>query len=64
MVARLGDVLYWLGCIIAGLFGILILISLIWGTGTTEPFGVILFGVAAVIIWTIGRACRYVMAGR
>jgi hypothetical protein len=66
MLARLGSVLYWFGCIVAAVF---------IAAGATEWFGeaqyrkdgygtVIGFAVGALIVWLIGRAFRYVLAGR
>lgn len=65
MAARLGHVLYWLGCIVAGLFGWFAVIILSEEhrdkyTWYTAAF-VLVFAVAA---WLIGRACRYVLAGK
>jgi uncharacterized SAM-binding protein YcdF (DUF218 family) len=65
MLARLGNVLYWLGCIVA---------AVIIAAGIAEWFGeaqyrtdgygiVIGFAVAALIAWLIGRGFRYVLAG-
>ena len=64
MVARLGDVLYWLGSIIAVVLWALVVVGLVWGTGASDPIGVIFLGGLGVIAWVVGRACRYVMAGR
>jgi hypothetical protein len=65
MLARLGNVLYWFGCIVA---------AVIIAAGAAAWFGeaqyrkdgygiVIGFAVGALIIWLIGRAFRYVLAG-
>jgi hypothetical protein len=65
MLARLGNVLYWFGCIVA---------AVLLAAGAAEWFGeaqyrkdgygiVVGFAVAALIIWLIGRAFRYVLAG-
>jgi hypothetical protein len=71
MVARLGQVLYWAFCAIAvGL--------LLWGLGLSiflyveardeEPYLFLLYGavfvVFAVISYGVGRAVRYVLAGK
>jgi hypothetical protein len=64
MAARFGEVLYWLGVIIAALLAALAAVGFIWGTGTTEPFAEIVALIMAGIVWLIGRACRYVLAGR
>jgi hypothetical protein len=68
MGVRLGNVLYWTGCILA-------IVALIFGAvvhvndpSDTSQDCVMLFvvlgAVPAVILWLIGRACRYVLAGR
>ena len=65
MLARLGNLLYWFGCIVA---------AVIIATGAAVWFGeaqyrkdgygiVIGSAVAALIVWLIGRAFRYVLAG-
>lgn len=65
MLARLGNVFYWLGCILA---------ALIAAAGIAEWFGeaqyrpdgygiIIGFAVGTFIVWLIGRACRYVLSG-
>jgi len=57
MLARLGDVLYGTACVLAVLFALII--SLIPGNNyKPENF------IGVVVIWLIGRACRYVLAGR
>jgi hypothetical protein len=66
MATRLGNVIYWLGCVIA---------ALILAADAAEWFGeaqyrsdglpvVLVIAVAAAIVWVIGRAFRYVLAGR
>jgi len=64
MVARLGDVLYWAGTLVACLIAGLIAFAVLFGTGKGDPLlqGLGLFIAAA--IWLIGRAARYVFAGR
>jgi hypothetical protein len=64
MVARLGQVLYWAACAIAvfwlilGLFGV-------FTRETLEPWNDIpVFIGGAILIWLIGRAVRYVLAGK
>jgi hypothetical protein len=57
---RLGDVLYWFGCGIA----VVALGSGVYVFIDTNASGLlIVFGVAAVVIWLIGRAFRYVLSG-
>jgi hypothetical protein len=61
MAERLGDVLYWAGCVLA-ILTIAIGVFLSWGERHTWEVGVVTF-VIAVLFWLIGRACRYVLAG-
>jgi hypothetical protein len=62
MLARLGEVLYWAGCLLAAL-----LVAAAIAYYNFEDIKLvellILIGLA-VIVWMIGRACRYVLAGR
>jgi hypothetical protein len=59
MSARLGNVLYWASCIIAGLP-----LYATWIDGNFNNAGLVMFSAAiSVVIWLIGRACRYVLAG-
>jgi hypothetical protein len=65
MAGRLGKVLYWLGCIIAGLTALIgILIYASEGYGRKD--GPVVTGfvlVVAFAIWLIGVALRYVLSG-
>jgi hypothetical protein len=61
MVERLGHVLYWAGCVLAILI-IVIGVYLSWYERDAWEMRVITFVVAA-LVWLIGRACRYVLAG-
>jgi hypothetical protein len=66
MLARLGDVLYWLGGILAALT-IAIGVRYWIDRGSQRPEGnfvLIGFFIAAGLIWLIGRACRYVLSGK
>jgi hypothetical protein len=63
MLARLGDVLYWAGSGIAVLcFG---LATFLWVTppNPDSRTGAVIFATVAIVVWLIGRACRYVLAG-
>ena len=63
MAARLGNVLYWLGCIVAVVTAAIG--AFVW-FNRTEPgdvVTVIILVVLAAIAWLIGRGCRYVLAG-
>jgi hypothetical protein len=70
MTARLGDVLYWIGCIVATvIFATTIYMEIcLWITGQQNADGMIqvelVFVAVAVSAWLAGRACRYVLAGR
>jgi hypothetical protein len=62
MAARLGQVLYWLGC---GLACAILALGGVMAYGDNR-LGVTFFivsVVAAVLAWLVGRACRYVLAG-
>jgi hypothetical protein len=64
MAARLGEVLYWAATMIAALALVLAVYATVAGRGADRffPIGVIVaFGVLG---WLLGRACRYVLAGR
>jgi hypothetical protein len=63
MLARLGDVLYW------GTSGLAVLIVFfiawaVWAAQTTDYVLVFLAAAFAALVWAVGRACRYVLAGR
>jgi hypothetical protein len=69
MLERLGNVLYWLGCGLAGILFIAgILVIILEMTPSNDPYKVWL-GLAicwglALIAWLIGRACRYILSGK
>lgn len=66
MAERIGNVLYWLGCIAAGLtalFGLGVYLA----EGHSKADGIVVTGfmlVAAFVFWLTGRACRYILGGR
>jgi hypothetical protein len=66
MLARLGNVIYWVGCIVAAL--ILAIDTYFWvveGFGRNNGFWVSLkLQIVAVIVWLVGRAYRYGLAGK
>ncbi len=71
MVARLGDVLYWFFTGMAVLTVVaLVIITIIdltsgkGGYGLEEIAITASIGAFSVILYMIGRACRYVLAGR
>jgi hypothetical protein len=61
MAARLGQVLYWAGCVLA-ILTIVIGVYLSWYERDAWEMRAIVFVIAA-LFWLIGRACRYVLAG-
>ena len=64
MVERLADVLYVLGCIAAGAVLALWLL-IVWQAPDMRGIAVFIFAaVIAIALWLIGKACRYVLAGR
>jgi hypothetical protein len=62
MLARLGNALYWLGCIVGAL--LIGLGSWVWflRTHPGDVETVIILTVLAIAVWLIGRACRYILA--
>jgi hypothetical protein len=64
MAARIGNVLYWLGCIVAALI-LIADVAIYFGEGRAHSDGVVfvVFLIAAIISWGIGRAARYILAG-
>jgi hypothetical protein len=67
MVARLGNVFYWLGCLVAGVFLLVTLANAAMSFfGSDHPVSIyqIAFSIgAASASWLIGRALRYIFAG-
>jgi hypothetical protein len=57
VLKRLGDVLYWVGCILAASV-------VVWGVHEDDPYIFALAVVGAFSIWTIGRAWRYILSGK
>jgi hypothetical protein len=62
MLARLGDVLYWVGCLLAAL--LVAAAIAYYNFGNIKLFELLILIGLAVIVWMISRACRYVLAGR
>jgi hypothetical protein len=69
IVYRLGWVLYWAFCIIAGLAALLAgigIITHIAGALDQDEAAIVFWlglGVFAFMVWLMGRAIRYVLAG-
>jgi hypothetical protein len=62
MAARFGNAIYWAACIAAVLWALLV-----FAIVQTHPDWTISTPIAiagAVVIWIIGRAARYVLAGQ
>lgn len=69
MLARLGIVLYRLGCVIAGLCLVIVLVNLVrlilGDPNEAEAlFLLLVFLGFAFIIWLAGLTLRYILAGR
>lgn len=66
MVGRLGNVLYWTACAFAVAWSVTYtsIFLLDRHTPTEWISGSAIAGGGALLIWVIGRACRYVLAGR
>ncbi len=70
MIARLGNVLYWLcnGVAVIILIGAALALGFLIFRGSTDIglsiASVIAMAIAAMISWLIGRATRYVLVGR
>jgi hypothetical protein len=67
-MGRFGNVLYWTACLLAGVITLYALVvatiaDTAGDTAADDIFALLLVG-AAVIIWLIGRGCRYVLARR
>jgi len=62
-LSRLGNVLYWLCTGVAMVFGI-VAILLVFGRGDEKMLFVGFFAVLAIVVWLIGRAARYILAGK
>jgi branched-subunit amino acid transport protein len=62
MFARLVDVIYWGCCVLAALW----LAYFLFGMRTSDYRMELLFSglVGAALIWLVGRAIRYVLAGK
>lgn len=70
MVQRLGNVLYWGGCILAVFFvfgGIIVAVIMSSGSNPSDlkaaPIVGLSIAACAIFPWGIGRACRYVLTG-
>jgi hypothetical protein len=64
VLARLGDVLYWLGCILAAIVVVWGAVFCFRGEHGGDPYLFSVVAVAAFSIWVIGRALRYILSGK
>jgi hypothetical protein len=71
MAARLGKVLYWLGCIVAILMGLLTALAAYawhmheWSWGDeVNRFAVMVCPAIGLGSWLVGRAALHMLAGR
>jgi uncharacterized membrane protein YjgN (DUF898 family) len=72
VTARLGNVIYWAATGIAALWGLytwFVATDIFFVQQTNHPLSedattVLLMALPAPIIWLVGRAARYVLAGR
>jgi hypothetical protein len=63
MLARLGRVLYWIGCSFAALFAIGAVVAIVANRASDDSWIMFIAMVAvAAAVWSVGRACRYVLA--
>jgi hypothetical protein len=63
MLARLGDVLFWLGCILAAIVVVWGAVFYFSGDGADDPYLFSLVAVAAFAVWVIGLALRHLLSG-
>jgi uncharacterized protein with PQ loop repeat len=64
MVARLGNAIYWAACIAALLWTIYVLTVTATYAHADWTISVPIAIIGAVVIWSFGRAVRYVLVGR
>lgn len=65
MAARLGEVIYWAGCLFGALFVVAAVYVYAVDPGSRDgQFLAALVGGFGVACWLIGRAAKYVLAGR
>jgi len=62
MLARLGNVIYWVATIIAIAVLVLLGYGALLGGGQANPFAQGVFAIGAIIVWLFGWACRYILA--
>jgi hypothetical protein len=63
-LARLGNVLYWAATAVAIVLVVLAVLAYFTATGTGALQSALLIVAFAGLVWLIGRAILYVLAGR
>jgi len=63
MLARLGNVLYWGGCVLAALVLLSGLLLFEGMSASDTAFYAALTLIASALVWLVGRAAKYVLAG-
>jgi hypothetical protein len=63
MASRLGDVLYWAGCLLAAVFAAGGVALLQTEQAAEKPLLLGIFTVLTLLSWLFGRAARYVLSG-
>lgn len=64
MVARLGNVVYWAATALAVLLVSIAGLELVIGAGPDRVYIAPSAAAAGVVVWLVGRATLYVLAGR
>ncbi len=63
MIKRLGNVLYWLGCGLSVLWLLGCGVAMIYDPRANVVGVIFVPLVGSILIWLVGRACRYVLSG-
>jgi hypothetical protein len=64
VLARLGNVLYWVGCVLAAIVVVWGAVFCFRGNSADDPYLFSAVAVAAFAIWVIGLACRHVLSDK
>ena len=65
MIVRLGNVLYWAACALAALAAAFSLVGFVDSPMRQQDWANLAFGGAIGLgVWLVGRAFKYVLAGR
>jgi hypothetical protein len=62
MLARLGNVFYWLGCAGAAFAG-LMAVTVMLSPGRDAGIWILTYLASGLVAWVVGLACPYVLAG-